>query len=107
MGKQMLVSNGGGSSQRRHAAVPFFVLNSLSTASIMFDYYYRVWRRQSSGRYDLLLWQSRFEADSVQAADSEAHNIAQHFAELCGDCSVEYSIAREARSPYVVYSPPF
>lgn len=73
----------------------------------MFTYYYRVWRRQSNGRYELLLWQSFFEADSVQDADSEAHNIAQHFGEMCGDCSVEYSLAHDARSPYVVYFPPF
>lgn len=87
---------------------PFlFVQNTLNTASIMFTYYYRVWHRVQGGGYDSLLFQGTFHADYVQAAHSRALRLAQSWGAEFGDCSVEYSTAREARSPYVVYFPPF
>lgn len=73
----------------------------------MFTYYYRVWHKVKDGRYDAILFQGSFPADSVQEAHSVALRLAKNFGSEFGDCSVEYSTAQEARSPYVVYYPPF
>lgn len=73
----------------------------------MFTFYYRVWRRIKGGGYDELLHQGEFSADSVQGALSKALQLVQSFGSEFGECSIEFSTAREARSPYVVYFPPF
>lgn len=93
-------------------APPFlFVLNSLSTASIMFTYFCRIWGRSQSGRYDTLLWQGTFLAPSVQRAHSRAHKIIKSWVSEFGnefaDCSIEYATGTDARSPYIAYYPPF
>lgn len=73
----------------------------------MFTYYYRVWHRVKNLGYNAILFQGHFNADSAQQAHSRALRIAQSFGSEFGDCSVEYATASEARSPYVVYFPPF
>ena len=102
----MLVRAAAVGPQRRRAAVYFCPL-LLNTTSIMFTYYYRVWQRVEGRGYIYLVTQGSFLADSTEAARSHALKLVRYWGNDFGDCSLEYSIWSEARSPYVVYYPPF
>ena len=73
----------------------------------MFTYYYRIWRRIKNGGYDKLSSQGMFQANDSEEAYSKALGIVQSWGRVFGDCSLEFATALNARSPYVVYYPPF
>ena len=79
----------------------------LNTTSIMFTYYYRIWAKSPSGYYDQLDFQGSFQADSLEEAHSRALQLIKMWSENSGDISLEYATSEWARSPYVVYFPPF
>lgn len=85
----------------------FFVQYTLNTASIMFTYYYRIWAKSPSGYYDTLEFQGSFQADSLEEAHSRALHLIKMWGECSGDISLEYATSAWARSPFVVYFPPF
>ena len=73
----------------------------------MFTYYYRIWAKSPSGYYDQLDFQGSFQADSLEEAHSRALQLIKMWGENYGDISLEYATSAWARSPYVVYFPPF
>lgn len=74
---------------------------------IMYVYYYRVWSKTPEGRYDRLVYQGSFEAEGLEKAHSRALQIVKMWGDTRGDVSLEYQTSVWARSPYVVYFPPF